>query len=43
MRLHTDSQLNIMTTQELLQYYHDLHMKLPDEMSDDNLRKICSV
>jgi len=38
MRLHTDSQLNSMTTQELLQYYHDLHIKLPDEMSDGNLR-----
>jgi len=38
MRLHTDSQLNSMTTQELLQYYHDLHIKLPDEMSDDNLK-----
>ena len=27
-----------MTTQELLQYHHDLHIKLPDEMSDDNLK-----
>ena len=35
---NTDSQLNSMTTQELLQYHDDLHIKLPDEMSDDNLK-----
>ena len=38
MRLHTDSEFNSMTKQELLQHYSALHIKLPDETSDDNLR-----
>ena len=34
MRLHTDSEINSMTTQELFQYYDELYIKLPDEISD---------
>ena len=39
MRLHTDMELKSMTTQELIQHYQKLHIKLPDEITDDNLRE----
>ena len=38
MRLHTDMELRSTTTQELIQHYQKLHIKLPDEITDDNLR-----
>ena len=32
-------ELKRMTTQELIQHYQKLHIKLPDEITDDNLRE----
>ena len=37
MQLKTDMELKSITTQELIQHYQKLHIKLPDEITDENL------
>ena len=37
MQLQTDMELKSITTQELIQHYQKLHIKLPDEITDENL------